>query len=112
MHLHSQRFYVVSAVCASCEVAEVELDLIPPVVQSHRHSADERLHPSGGLVVGGSEAAPHILVVQHLHLEGEVFLQVLDDHHQEGQLDAEGGLGVSRAGDEVGGHVGAHELQH
>lgn len=103
------------------------------------------------LVVGGAESPAHVLVVQHLHLEGEVLLElqaqrhatwlkrqqaeahtqrqahrgrhgeggrsrgspyVLDDHDEEGQLDAECLLGLSGASDVVGGHVGAHDLQH
>lgn len=35
----------------------------------------------------------------HLHFKSEVFLQVLDDHHQERQFDAQGLLWVSRARD-------------
>ena len=54
------------------------------------------------LVVRGTESPAHVLVVQHLHFEGEVFLQVLDDHHQEGQLDPERLLGVGRARDVCG----------
>ena len=38
-------------------------------------------------------------------------LQVLDDHHQERQLDAERALGVGRARDVVGAHVRAHDLE-
>ena len=64
------------------------------------------------LVVGGAEPSAHVLVVQHLDFEGEVLLQVLDDHHQEGQLDAKRLLRVGRARDVVRGHVGAHDLQH
>jgi len=41
------------------------------------------------LVVGRTESTPHILVVKHLNLEGEVLFQVLNDHHKEGQLDAQ-----------------------
>ena len=37
---------------------------------------------------------------------------VLDDHDQEGELDGKGLLGVEGACDEVGAHVGAHDLEH
>ena len=37
---------------------------------------------------------------------------VLDNHNQEGKLDGKGLLGVNGARDEVGGNVGAHDLQH
>lgn len=40
------------------------------------------------LIVGCPEPPPDILVIKHLHLKAEILLQVLDDHHEEGQLDA------------------------
>lgn len=46
----------------------------------------------------------------HLHLKGEVLVQVLDDHDQEGQLDAQRLGGVGGARDEGGGHVGPRNL--
>lgn len=64
------------------------------------------------MIVGGTESTAHILVVQDLHLEGEVLLQVLDNHDQEWKLDGEGLLWVNWAGDEVGGDVGAHDLEN
>lgn len=37
--------------------------------------------------------------------------RVLDDHDEEGELDAQGALGVSGAGDVVGRDVGANDLE-
>ena len=37
---------------------------------------------------------------------------VLDDHDQERQLDGKSLLVVDWAGDEVGGHIGSHDLEH
>merc|ERR1719146_248473 len=54
--LHAQRLDVVRAVGAAREVREVELDLVPALVEAHRHRADERLDARRGLVVGGAEA--------------------------------------------------------
>lgn len=34
------------------------------------------------------------LVIQHLHLESEVFLQILNDHDQKGELDTQGTLRI------------------
>ena len=51
------------------------------------------------LVVGGSKSPPHVLVVQHLHFESEVLLQVLDDEDEEGQLDAQGLRLIGRTAD-------------
>ena len=49
--LHAERLNVVGAVGAAGEVGQVELDLVPALVQPHRHRADKRLHPGGGLQV-------------------------------------------------------------
>ena len=103
---------VVGTVGTASEVRQVELNLIPAFIESHGHGADEGLHTGGRLVVRRAEAAAHILVVKNLHFESEVLLQVLDDHDQEGKLDGKGLLGVHGASDEVGGHVGAHNLEH
>ena len=112
MDLHSQGLDVVSSVGATGEVGQVELNLVPAFVQTHGHRANEGLDASGRLVVGRTESASDVFVVEHLHFEGEIFLEVLNDHDQEGQLDAEGLVGVCGAGDEVGRHVRAHDLEH
>ncbi len=110
--LHPESLHIVRPVRAPGEVCQVELDLVPPVVQPHGHGADEGLDSSRRLVVGGAEAAAHRLVVQDLHLEGEVLLHVLDNHDQVGELDAQGLARVGRAGDVRRAHVGAHHLQN
>lgn len=66
---------------------------------------------SNHLIIGCSEPPTNVLVVQHLHFEAEVLLHVLDDHHQEGQLDSQGLVGVSRATDVGGGDIRAGNLQ-
>ena len=107
-----ERLDIVGTIGSSCEIGQVELNLIPALIESHGHCADEGLDTSGGLVIGSSESTAHILVIEHLHFEGEVLLQVLDDHDQEGQLDGEGLLGVDGASDEVSRHVGAHDFEN
>lgn len=67
---------VVGTVGTTSEIGQVELNLVPSLIESHGHSADERLDTGGGLVVGGSESASDVLVIQHLHFEGEVLLQL------------------------------------
>ena len=64
--LHSQRLDVVGAVRASREVGQVELDLVPAVVQPHRHRADERLHTRRALVVTRPESPSYVLVIENL----------------------------------------------
>ena len=111
MNLDSKCFYVVGTVSSSCEIRQVELDLIPTFVQSHGHGADEWLYSGGRLIVGGSESSSHALVIKYLHFEGEVLFEVLNDHDEEGQLNAERLVGVGGAGDVVGRDVSAHDLE-
>ena len=102
MDLDSEGLYVVGSVSSPGEIRQVELNLIPSLIESHWHCANEWLHSGGGLVVGGSESTSNALVIEYLHLEGEVFLQVLNDHHQERKLDGKGLLWVKRSVDVVG----------
>jgi len=110
--LDTEGLYVVRTVGSSGEVRQVELNLIPSLVESHGHRADEGLNSSRGLVVRGSESTTHLLVVENLDFEGEVLLQVLDDHDQERQLDGKSLFGVKRSVDVVGGHVSSHDLEN
>ena len=89
MDLNSEGLDVVSSVGSPCEVTQIELNLIPSFIQSHRHSTDEGFHSCRALIVACSESPSDILVIKHLHFECEVFLQVLDDHYEEGQFDSE-----------------------
>mmetsp|Transcript_16986 Transcript_16986/g.47431 ORF Transcript_16986/g.47431 Transcript_16986/m.47431 type:complete len:231 (-) Transcript_16986:199-891(-) len=112
MNLHPKSFDVVCTVCPSGEVGKVELDLVPALVQPHGHRANEGLHTGGRLVVGCAEPAAHVLVVQNLYLKSEVFLQVLNDHDQERQFDAQGLAGIRGAHNITVADVCAHDLQH
>lgn len=64
------------------------------------------------LIIGRSESPPDILVIQNLHFKAEVFLHVLDDHHQEGQLDAQCLVGVRWTADVCGGDIRTGNLEH
>lgn len=68
--------YVVTPVCPAGEVGQIELNLIPSLIQPHRHGADEGFHTGGGLVVGRPEPSPNVFVIQDLNLEGEVLLEL------------------------------------
>ena len=111
-HLNAKCLNVVGTVGASREIGQIELNLIPAVVESHGHGADKGLDARGALVVACAKSAPNVLVVEHLHLECEVFLKVLDDHDEEGQLDAKRLFRVGRTRDVRGAHVGAHYFEH
>ena len=65
--MYAKGLDVVGAVRSAGEVRQVELDLVPAVVQPHRHRADERLDACRALVVAGAEPSTDVLVVKHLH---------------------------------------------
>ena len=112
MDLHPQCLNIIGAIRSPGEVGKIELDLVPSLVQSHWHCADEWFDSGGGLIIACSEPSPHILVIKDLDLKGEIFLHVLDNHDEVGQLDAQGLLWVGGTGDVGGADVGPHNLQH
>lgn len=112
MNLNTKGFDVVGTVRTTGEVRQVELNLVPSIIKTHWHGANERLHSGGRLVVGSSETSADILIIKDLDFKGEVLFQVLHNHHKEGKLDAKGLGGFSRASDVVGGHIGANDFQN
>lgn len=74
-HLNSESLDVIGAVRSAREVWQVELDLVPAVVQPHGHRTDEGLHSRRALIVTRPEPPPHILIIQHLKS------QLCDIHH-------------------------------
>lgn len=64
--LYTQCFNVIGSVCSPGKVWQIELDLVPAVVQPHGHGADERLHPRRALIVTRSKTSPDIFVIQDL----------------------------------------------
>ena len=85
----SNCLHVVGPVGSTGEVGEVELDLVPTVVQLHWHGTDKGLYLSGRLVVAGSEPPLDTLVVQDLDLKTEVLLHVLYQDDQEREFNAQ-----------------------
>ena len=51
MDLHPEGLDVAGSVSSAGEVGQVELDLVPPLVQPHRHRADKRLHSGSTLSI-------------------------------------------------------------
>ena len=49
--LDAQGLNVVGTVGTTSEIRQVELDLVPALVKSHGHRADEGLHTGGRLIV-------------------------------------------------------------
>ena len=80
MNLDSQSLNIISSICSSCKITQVELNLIPAFIKSHRHGTDEGFHSGSRLVVGGSESSSDVFIVKHLYFESEVLLKVFNDH--------------------------------
>ncbi len=76
MDLYSEGLDIVGSVGSAREVRQVELDLVPSLIQSHGHRADEGLHSGRALVVRSSESSANVFVVQHLHFEREILFQL------------------------------------
>ena len=103
---------VVGTVGTTSEIGQVKLNLIPAFIESHRHGADEGLDARRRLVVGGTESTPNVLVIQNLNLEGKVLIHVLEDHHQEGKLDAQGLFGIGWTDNVVRRYIRSHDLHN
>jgi len=111
VELHAEGLNVVGTIGAASEIRQIELDLVPSFIEAHGHGTDEGLHASRGLVIGRAETTTDVLVIEDLNLKSEILFEILDDHDQEGELDSEGLLSVSGAGDVSGTHVRAHDLK-
>lgn len=68
--------YIVATISPSSEIRQVKLNLVPPLIQPHRHRADEWFHTRSRLVVWGSEPSPYVLIVQYLHFESKIFFEL------------------------------------
>lgn len=77
MNLYTECLHIIGAVCATREVGQVELDLVPSLVQSHGHGTNERLDTSCRLVVTGPKPSPHVLVIENLIRGGNHGVTVL-----------------------------------
>jgi hypothetical protein len=112
VNLNAEGLDVVGTISTASEIGKVELNLIPTFVETHGHGADEGLNACGGLVVGGAEATAETLVVENLNLEGEVLLEVLDNHDEEGKLDTQSLLRVSGACDVASVDIATDEFEN
>lgn len=77
MNSHSQSFDVITTISPACKIRQIELDLIPTLIQSHRHSTDKRLHSSSRLIVAGSKSPAYILIVEYLNFESKIFFELI-----------------------------------
>lgn len=79
--LHTKCLNVIGCIRSSCEIRQVELNLVPAFIESHGHGTDKWLDSGRWLIIRSSESSTHILVIEHLHFEGVILLQVLNDHN-------------------------------
>ena len=77
MNLYTQRLDVVGSVRAARKVGQVELNLVPPFVETHRHRANERLDARRRLIVRGAKTPAHVFVVEHHDLKRKVLFQLV-----------------------------------
>ena len=76
MNGHSKSLYIVGAVSPAGEIWQVKLNLIPTLIKPHGHCTDKGLDSSCRLIIGCSESAANIFIIQDLDLEGEVFFKL------------------------------------
>ena len=65
------------------------MNLIPSLIKTHGHRANERLDSGRRLVIRGSESSSDSFIVEDRDFECEVLSHVFDDHHKEWKLDSE-----------------------
>jgi len=69
MNLDPQSLRIGRTIRFSGELREIELDVVPTVLEPERHRADIGLDPRFGLKVGSSESPANVLVVEYLDFE-------------------------------------------
>ena len=58
-----ERLNVVGTIRSSGEIGQVKLNLVPSLIKSHWHGADERFYTSRTLIIWGSKSTSYVLVV-------------------------------------------------
>jgi len=112
VNLNAETFDVVRAVGAACKIRQIKLNLIPSFVESHGHRANEGFHTRGRLVVARSKPPSHVLIIEHLHFESEIFFQIFDDHNEKRQFDSERFLRIGGTRQIIRRHVRPHNFEH
>lgn len=79
MYRNPKSFYIVRPVGSPGKIGQVELNLIPSLIQPHRHSANEWFDSGGRLIIRCSESPPDILIIEDLHFEGKIFFKLSYD---------------------------------
>jgi len=111
MDLNPKGFDVIRSISSAGEVREVKLNLVPSLVKSHWHCADERLHTSCSLIVGSPETSPYILIIKNLNFECEILLQIFDNHDEKWEFNSQGFVVVHWARDVICAHICPHNFE-
>lgn len=110
--LNSKRFYIGRPVGSFGEIGEVELNLVPSLVQPHWHRADKWLYSGVGLIITGSKPPFHTFVVQNLNFKCEILLHVFNYHDKIRELDSQRFLWVCWASNIGSADIGPNYFQH
>jgi len=105
MNLNPGSLHIASSIGPASKVAKVDLNLIPSIIQTQRHGAVEGPDASTALKVAGAEPPPKVFIIQDLHLEGKVALEILDHEDKEWKSDSKTGVRANRTVDVGGAHV-------
>ena len=81
MDSHSESLNVVATIGPSREIRQVELNLVPTLIQSHGHSTNKRLYTSCWLIVRCAESPANVLIIKNLNFEGEVLFKLNEWEH-------------------------------
>ena len=110
MNLNPNGFHIVRSICPTCEIRQIELNLVPPFIQTHWHCTNEWLYSRCGLIVRSSKPPLYTFIIENLYLKREIFVEILDNHHKERKLDTEGLLRIRGTHDVACGNISTHDF--
>jgi hypothetical protein len=110
VNLNPNSLHVVRSVGPASEIGQIELNLVPAFVQTHRHGANKRLHSRCGLIIRGSKPPLYTFIIENLYLKREILVKILNDHHKERKLDTQCLLRIRGTYDVTCRNIGAHNF--
>lgn len=116
VHLNPESLQVVGAVGSFRELVEGQEHLVPTLGERQRELAREGFHLRLNRQRRHSEPSANVVVVEYLNVEGKRPIQIFHGYHENGKLDSECFLDVSRTRDVrvvdfVSGHL-EHQTLH
>lgn len=112
VNLNTDSLHIVCSVRPASKVRQIKLNLVPPFVQTHWHGTNEWLDSRRGLIIRRTKSSLHSFVIQNLYLECEILIEILDNHYEKWEFDAQCLLGLCGTNDIVCRNIGAHDLEH